>query len=255
MSDILVEQKGPVTWITLNRPASLNALTYDMHHGLQKAFDDFAADSAQRICVVTGAGDKAFCAGSDLKGGLSGTYPKNGYAGLAQRFDLNKPVIAAVNGFALGGGFELALSCDLIIASDRASFGLPEPLVGAIALGSGLHRLPRQIGLKPAMGLILTSRRVSAEEGVRMGFVNEAVAPDKLHETVNGYCDDILKGSPVAIAASKAIVNRGLAATGLEAALAAQPDFPEFKYWKSSDDAREGIAAFTEKRQPEWTGR
>jgi len=183
--------------------------------------------------VITGAGKRAFCAGSDLKSGLGKDYPEGGYAGLINRFDLPKPVIAAVNGFALGGGFEIALACDIIVASETASFGLPEPKVGAVALGGGLHRLPRQIGLKNAMGLILSSRRVSAQQK---------------------WCDDILAGAPLSVQASKMTVQRGLDEGALEAALAAQEDYPEFVKWRSSEDAHEGISAFTEKRTPNWKG-
>ena len=165
MADIDVTIDGPITRILLNRPAQMNSITTAMHSRLAEVFDDFAADESQRIAVVSGAGEKAFCAGSDLKDGIGKHYPRAGYAGLIERFDLAKPVIAAVDGYALGGGFELALACDLIIATERSSFSLPEPLVGAVALGGGLHRLPRQIGMKQAMGLILTSRRVSAKEG------------------------------------------------------------------------------------------
>ena len=131
MEFITVERAARVTTITLNRPRVMNAINPAMHVELQTAFDDFAADPEQFICVVTGAGERAFCAGSDLKAlDRHGGYPKNGYAGLIERFDLNKPVIAAVNGLALGGGFEIALACDLIIASENAGFGLPEPWSG-----------------------------------------------------------------------------------------------------------------------------
>lgn len=255
MADIEIKIDGAIMRILLNRPDAMNALNNNMHTLLDVAFDAFADDDTQRIAVISGAGDRAFCAGSDLKDGLGGHYPRGGYAGLIDRFDLAKPVIAAVDGFALGGGFELALACDLIIATDRSSFALPEPLVGAVALGGGLHRLPRQIGLKQAMDLILTSRRVSAHEGLRLGFVNAVVTEDDLDATVAQYCSDILKGAPDAIAASKMTLQRGLAEPDLETALKAQADYAEFKKWKSSEDAAEGINAFVEKRKPVWRGR
>ena len=160
-----VTRKGPITIVTLSRPEVYNALHTDAHFELNKVFDDFSADPDQWVAIVTGAGDKAFCAGNDLKwqaaGGKRG-WDKGGFAGLTSRFDCDKPIIAAVNGVAMGGGFEIALACDLIIASENATFALPEPRVGLAALAGGVHRLPRQIGLKRAMGMILTARHVSA---------------------------------------------------------------------------------------------
>ena len=153
-----VTRKGPVTIVTLSRPEVYNALHIDAHFELNKVFDDFAADPEQWVAIVTGAGDKAFCAGNDLKwqaaGGKRG-WDKGGFGGLTTRFDCDKPIIAAVNGVAMGGGFEIALACDLIIAAENATFALPEPRVGLAALAGGLQRLPRQIGLKRAMGMIL----------------------------------------------------------------------------------------------------
>lgn len=202
---IVVRRSSQVTTITLSRPEVMNAIHSPMHAELDDALDAFAADAQQRVCVLTGAGERAFCAGSDLKyaaNSASGlgegdrAYPRSGYGGIAQRFDLTKPVIAAVNGVALGGGFEIVLSCDLVIAADTALFGLPEPLVGAIAFGGGLHRLPRQIGLKPALGIILTGRKVSAAEGKALGFINEVVPQTELATTADRWAADILRCSP-----------------------------------------------------------
>src|ERR1700686_5114989 len=175
-----VTRKGAITTVMLSRPEVYNALHTDAHFELNKVFDDFAADPEQWVAIVTGAGDKAFCAGNDLKwqaaGGKRG-WDTGGVCGLTARFDCDKPIIAAVNGVAMGGGFEIALACDLIIASDNARFALPEPRVGLAALAGGVHRLPRQIGLKRAIGMILTARRGSAREGFDLRFVNEGVAP------------------------------------------------------------------------------
>jgi len=182
-------------------------------------------------------GERAFCAGSDLKfaatsesgiGAGKRAYPRSGYGGIAERFDLSKPVIAAVNGVALGGGFEIVLACDLVIAADTALFGLPEPLVGAIALGGGLHRLARQIGLKSALGIILTGRKVGAVEGKAFGFVNEVVTRAELAPAVDRWTADILRCSPVATQASKEVVYRGLAEPSLADAMRNQRDYEDF---------------------------
>ncbi len=260
-TSIIVESEGGVTMIRLNRPQVMNAIHTPMHHELQAALDAFAADPAQRVCVLTGAGERAFCAGSDLKYATKMmqagrrdemTYPANGYAGLIERFDLDKPVIAAVNGVALGGGFEIALACDLIVASDNARFGLPEPLVGAMALGGGVHRLARQVGLKQAMGMILTGRIINAREAKELGLVNEVVAPDGLDIAVRRWVEAILKCSPAALAASKQSVMRGLDEPSLAAAMARQDDYPAFARLRASPDSREGPRAFAEKRAPRW---
>ena len=255
---IEVTKNNHVTSVLLNRPDAMNAITPDMHHELQAAFDDFASDSDQFVAVIRGAGERAFCAGSDLKNIAAGgfkAYPKSGYAGLIERFDLNKPLIAAVDGFALGGGFEVALACDIIIASNRSSFGLPEPLVGAVALGGGVHRLARQIGLKQAMGMVLTADSVSAEEGFRMGFVTQIVEPDALDATVIEVCEKILRCAPLSVAASKEAILVGLGEPDIATAICEQENYPAFYKWRRAEDTVEGPKAFAQKRAPNWQGK
>jgi len=197
---IVVERVSQVTTIRFNRPQVLNAINPDMHLELQAAFDEFAVDGAQRICVITGAGERAFSVGTDLKAGARDkgfTYPRHGYGGLVERFDLYKPVIAAVNGLCLGGGFEIALACDLILASESASFGLTEPRVGAVALAGGVHRLVRHIGLKRAMGYLLTGARISPAEAWQLDLVNEVVPQPDLEYAVQRWCKEILAAAPL----------------------------------------------------------
>jgi crotonobetainyl-CoA hydratase len=245
--------------ITLNRPEVLNAINVKMHEELQTAFDDFSADDSKWICVVIGAGDRAFCAGSDLKaiarneGPIS--YPKNGYAGLIERYDLDKPVIAAVDGIAVGGGFEVALACDIILATRRSVFGLPEPLIGRMALGGGVHRLARQIGLKHAMGMILGSESVDAQKALEMGIVTDLVEDGQIEIAISSWIGKILKCAPLSVRASKEAVLMGLEEASLEDALKRQTEYPAFVKMIASSDADEGPLAFSQKRTPDWKGR
>jgi len=255
---IKVVRDGPVTVITLDRPAARNALFVPMHWELHRAFDDFAADPDQWVAVVTGSGDVAFCAGSDVKqyheDGFDLDWPPSGYGGLMKRFDLDKPVIAAVNGVAIGGGFELALACDLVIAAEHAIFGLPEPKFGLAALSGGVLHLTRQIPLKQAMDLILTSRLVLAAEGQAMGFVNEVVPKGEALAVALRRAADIVACAPLGVQASKRVALDCLALP-LDQAMELQHQLPAAKRMVNSADAREGPRAFVEKRPPRWTGR
>jgi len=255
---ITVDRDGPVTTITLNRPEVMNALHSPMHFEMDEALNAFAADPGQWVGIITGAGERAFSAGNDLKwqaGGGEMRSPPSGFAGLTSRFDLDKPLIAAVNGVAMGGGFEIALACDLIIAAESAVFALPEPRVGLAALAGGLHRLPRAIGLKRAMGMILTGRRVSAKEGQDLGFVNEVVPAGDLAAAARRWAGLIGECGPMSIRASKAAVLRGLDEPSLEAAIKGQRHYDAVAALFRSEDFVEGPRAFAEKRAPQWKGR
>lgn len=253
-----VEREGPLTLVTINRPEVMNAVHPPANFELAEVFDAFAADPDQWVAIITGAGERAFSAGNDLKFTATNgrmEQPKSGFGGLTSRFDLVKPVIAAVNGLAMGGGFEIALACDIIVADERAVFALPEPRVGLAALAGGLHRLPRLIGEKAAMGMILTGRRVAAVEGERLGFVNEVAPTGQSVEKARLWAEQILECSPMSIRASKDAVQRTMAEPSVEAGLAAQNRYPAVAALFASDDLREGPRAFAEKRPPVWKGR
>ena len=248
-----VQDEGRLRIVTLNRPEVMNALHADAHEELEKVWDEFAASPDLWVGIVTGAGDRAFSAGNDLKiqaAGKRRPMPPRGFAGLTNRFDLEKPVIAAVNGIAMGGGFEIALACDLIIASENALFALPEPRVGLVAGAGGLHRLPRMIGQKQALGMILTGRRVPAAEGLKLGFVNEVVSQGEALEAAKRWAALILECSPLAIRASKQAVYAGLDEESLARAIGTM--YPAQARNRDSQDYIEGPKAFAEKRKPNW---
>jgi enoyl-CoA hydratase/carnithine racemase len=260
MSDfryIRVERDGGVLTITIDRPDVLNALHLDAHVELSRAFDHYAADSQLRVAIISGSGERAFCVGTDLKS-LARTgdyeYPRGGFAGITKRFDLWKPVIAAVNGLCLGGGVEIVAACDLAIASEHAEFALPEPRVGLAALGGGaLQRLAREMPMKDAMWLALTGKRISAAEAKRVSLVNDVVARGTVLERAQALACDMLECAPLALEASKQVMLQSANEADLEAAM--RRDYPAARRMLESQDAREGPRAFAEKRKPRWLGR
>ncbi len=251
-----VHDEGRLRIVTLNRPEVMNALHSEASHELEAVWNEFAARDDLWVGIVTGAGERAFSAGNDLKiqaAGKRGPRPHSGFGGLATRFDLNKPLIAAINGVAMGGGFEMALACDIIVAAENATFALPEPRVGLIAGGSGVHRLPRIIPQKHALGMILTGRRVSAQEGKELGFVNEVVPAGGALEAAKRWAQQILECSPMAVRASKDALYRGLDEVCLETAV--RKIYPAQQANLNSQDYIEGPKAFAAKRKPEWQNR
>ncbi|MDC0889344.1 enoyl-CoA hydratase-related protein [Pseudomonadales bacterium] len=257
------EVKDKVAWITLNRPAAMNSINPELRWQLSEHLNEVENNDDIWLAVITGAGERAFCAGADLKhramerNATSEQLAK--WRQLAQetkhiieRWHFKKPLIAMVNGYALGGGLEIAMACDIIVAADHAEFGLPEPRRGLIAGSAGVHRLPRQIGLKPAMGYLLTGRHMSAMRAFQLGLVNEVVPANELTDTVKGYVDDILRCAPLAVRATKEA-----AVKGLDHPLA-QAFYTRYEgevARQQSADALEGPRAFAEKRSPQWQGK
>lgn len=248
------EKKGRLAIVTLNRPERMNALHPPAHFELDEIWSDFEQDPEVWVGILTGTGDKAFSAGNDLKytaehGRNMARTRASGFGGLTSRTSLTKPIIAAVNGFALGGGFEMALTCDIIIAADHARLGLPEPKVGLMAGAGGVHRLPRMIPYKIAMGYILTGRHMTAQEAHQYGIVNEVVPLADLMATTEKWANEILACAPISIRASKQAVQEGL---GYPLEVALQMQGSEATRMRFSEDTIEGPRAFAEKRKPNW---
>jgi len=254
MSDVLLQRReGDVLVLTLNRPGSRNAINLALAHAIAAAMEAFDGSDELRVAVLTGAG-KSFCSGMDLKGfseGESPFLPERGFAGLTQRPPA-KPLIAAVEGFAVAGGCEIALACDLIVAAEDARFGLPEVKRGLIASAGGLLRMPQRIPYQLAMEMALTGESLGAESAKRHGLVNRVVPVGQALATALELARAVAANAPLAVMASKEIVQKSR-------------DWPENRMFElqaplarrigGSADALEGARAFVEKRAPRWTGR
>ena len=254
---ITAEKKGHILLVTMNRPDVYNAVHVDMHNEMAACWDDFAADGDLWVAVLTGAGDKAFCAGNDLKatamGGSKAKMTDTGFAGLSSRFDLEKPIIVAVNGFAMGGGFETALSCDIILASENAKFALPEVKVGFFAAASGVQRLSRYIGRLAAQEMMYTGRTIMAQEALAMGCVNEVHPHDALMDAAMAKAEQLCSVSPSAVKATKRVLNDMYARDGMQASIAYSREV--IGDLSKTEDFKEGVNAFVEKRAPNWVNK
>jgi len=251
--------KGHVARVTIDRPDRMNAIDEASEAELMRIWSAIEQDEQVRCVVLTGAGERAFCTGADMKqsGNKTGleywaAARPGGFGGLSLRETLDVPVIARVNGHALGGGMEMVLGCDIVVAADNASFGLPEPRVGRLALDGGVAILPRRIPHVWAMGMLLTGRRVTAAEALRLGLVNEVVPQAGLDQAVERWLADILACAPLSVKAVKQMVRRG---AGLSPQEAQMLRLPALIRALTSADQDEGPRAFREKRPPRWTGR
>lgn len=257
LQTVIYEKKDFLSWITLNRPEARNAQNDTMRAELVQVLEDSRDDDSVRVIIITGAGDKAFSAGADIS-----EFPKRMPADIlrgkgTQRAvellrEIPKPVIAMVNGYALGGGCELAMACDIIIASENAQFGQPELRVGVIPGAGGTQILPRLVGEKKAKELIFTANPISAKEALELGLVNKVVPQDKLREAVMEIANAILQNSPVILKLAKIAVNKSLE-TPLSVGMSYERDL--FAMCFGTDDQKEGARAFLEKRKPEYKGK
>ncbi len=250
-----VEREGRLLIVTMNRPDKLNALIPESHDEMAVIFNEFQADGGLDVAILTGAG-RGFCSGSDISAYVAGTnrpLPPEGGGGITHNSRLTKPVIAAVNGLAMGGGFEIALACDLMVAAEEAAFALPEPLVGAAALGGGIFQLCRKLPYAVAMNLLLTGERLSAVEAHRHGLVNQLAPAGEVLGAAKALAGKIMRCAPVALQATKQMAALALRAVPPEAA--EREEVAARARVMGSEDFKEGMAAFMERRKPVWSGR
>ncbi|MCF8610276.1 enoyl-CoA hydratase-related protein [Gordonia sp. HY285] len=253
---LIVERRGRVLEVTINRPDSRNAISPKTNAELDAVFEAYFADPDLWVAILTGAGDKAFSSGNDLAASAGGTglsMPENGFAGLTARTTVPKPVIAAVNGFALGGGLEIALACHVIVADESATFGLPEVKVGLVAAAGGLVRLPRAVPRALARDMILTGRRLDADEALAHGLVSRIAPKGDVMATARGVAEEMLAASPAAVRAS--ISTMAAADATPDTVTAVRDSLGVLDEILVSPDTTEGIMAFVQKRPPQWTGR
>jgi E-phenylitaconyl-CoA hydratase len=250
---------GPVATVTLNRPEALNSIDAEMRAALVAAWDRIKADDDIRCVIVTGAGTKAFCTGADLKNTMppDESYARTAFAGagdhsFVEALKIEKPVICAINGYALAGGLEIALSCDIRIAVDTAKFGLTEVRVGSIPGAGGTQRLPRIVGLTNAMHLLLTADMIDSAEALRIGLISRVYPADQLLTEARAIADKIAANAPLAVRAVKHLVHRG-ADLPLEAAI--ESERMAWGILRNTEDRIEGRTAFKEKRTPVYRGR
>lgn len=255
---VRLEIADHIARVTIDRPEVLNALDAEAETALEAIWQGLEANRDVRAVVLTGAGERGFCVGADMKNvGKSGleywaTARPSGFGGIALRTSLDIPVVARVNGHALGGGFEMVLGCDIVIAAQEAGFGLPEPRVGRLPLDGGMVLLARQIPYRQAMGMLLTGRRISASQALDLGLVNEVVPRAELDGAVDRWLADILACAPLSLRAIKQTVRRTAQLAATEALALRLPALIECL---QSADGEEGVRAFREKRAPVWTGR
>jgi len=251
--ELLREREGHVEILTINRPEARNAINLATAQALSAALDACALDDDVWVVVLTASGDKAFSAGMDLKAFARGEFPATdqGFGGITERH-FPKPLICAANGSAFAGGFEMLLSCDLVVAADHAVFGIPEVQRGLIAGAGGLVRLPRRIARAVALEMALTGEPLSAARALDVGLVNRVVAPDQVLATAMELAQRICQNAPLAVRTSKRVM---LDAMELDESGAWELNNEAFAQIASSPDALEGAIAFAEKRPPQWQGR